>query len=344
MARTISAASPEGGAPQASYILYTYNQAAFVEEAVRSALGQRDCRLDILISDDASTDDTYSRIEAAARGYRGPHRLRVRRTPHNLGMDHFPSLVRLAVCDIIIHAHGDDVARPHRARRILDVFGATGASVVSSNAVNVDEAGAPVGRVAEGTADRTFSPDDLIVEPWRPGMTGALMAFRRSVYEAFPFLDPAYLALGHDHLVPWRGALLGGYVFIGEPLLERREHAGQWHRRMTDAADELGRREIARALHLAVTRARRRDLDALIAARPAAERAALLALRGRLEARTAAMTEEWLDLREGLIRDGLRPAWDASRAMPPVIRRARRSSRKLAGLLRRLRARLGGRA
>lgn len=27
-------------------MLYTYNQAAFVEEAVRSALGQRDCRLD----------------------------------------------------------------------------------------------------------------------------------------------------------------------------------------------------------------------------------------------------------------------------------------------------------
>ena len=139
----------QGDVPDASYILYTWNQSAYVREAVRSALAQRDCRLDIIISDDASTDGTFDVIRDVVQDYSGPHRLRVRQSPRNLGMGHFPSLLRMAQCDIAIHAHGDDVALPDRASTILRAFHNTGASVVSSNAVHIDRAGQQIERLVK---------------------------------------------------------------------------------------------------------------------------------------------------------------------------------------------------
>lgn len=96
----------------ATYILYTWNQAAYVAEAVKSALDQSNCALEILISDDASTDDTYEVIRGAVQDYQGPHRVRLRRSARNLRMDHFPSLLRAAACDICIRKSVSAPLRP----------------------------------------------------------------------------------------------------------------------------------------------------------------------------------------------------------------------------------------
>ena len=95
--------------------------------------------LDIIISDDSSEDRTFSVIREMVGGYCGPHGVRIGQTAHNLGIDHFERLQLVAKSELLITAHGDDVAYPKRARRIIDTFHRVGASVISSNAILIDQ-------------------------------------------------------------------------------------------------------------------------------------------------------------------------------------------------------------
>ncbi|PWW04470.1 glycosyl transferase family 2 [Hoeflea marina] len=320
----------------ASYILYTWNQALYVAEAVRSALDQDGCVLDILISDDASTDSTYDVILATLQGYQGPHRVRLRRSPGNMKMDHFPSLLRAAACDISIHAHGDDVALPHRAARILQAFRLTGASVVSSNAIILDAVGGQHGRLVEAARDRHFDAGDLLAKPWRLEMAGAFLALRREVYTRLPWLDSRYLARGHDHLVPWRGALLDGFFWIADPLLLHRMHEGQWRHRFYDNSGKLAQRETVQAQQLVIARAKRRDLDHLMATADEERRNALAEIGATLGEKVAQLSEQWLDLREDLIREGMRPHWTADDLPSGPPPRSRNLRRRIGILLRKV--------
>lgn len=336
MARKAGTSEVRGDSFDAAYILYAWNQSPYAAEAVRSALAQRGCRLDILISDDASTDGTFDVIREAARDYSGPHRVRIRQSPRNLGIDHFPKLLAMTGCDIAIHAHGDDIALPDRASSILRVFRDRQVSVVSSNAILIDTIGSHTGELVKERRDCGFSPSDLIDKTWRPHMTGALLAFRREVYRKFPWLDSRYLARGHDSLVPWRGALLDGFHWIGEPLLKHRMHDGQWRHRFFDNADKYSRKETVVAQQLSVARARQRDVDHLLRGASVERAARLSAIREALDAKAVELFDEWLDLREGLIRDGLRPVWDRENSIRNTDDAPRGPQRGIARLLQKM--------
>ena len=58
---------------QISAVLLTYNCASFVREAIRSVFGQDWAEpLEVIVSDDASTDGTYEIVCDEASAYRGP--------------------------------------------------------------------------------------------------------------------------------------------------------------------------------------------------------------------------------------------------------------------------------
>lgn len=56
-----------GRGPKVSVILPVYNGARHLEEAIRSVLGQRGVSFELLIGDDASTDESGRRIQACRR-------------------------------------------------------------------------------------------------------------------------------------------------------------------------------------------------------------------------------------------------------------------------------------
>ena len=66
--------------------ILAYNQEQFVDSAVRSALAQVCEPIEILVSDDCSSDGTFDRIQQLVGEYRGPHRAIARRNPENLGI------------------------------------------------------------------------------------------------------------------------------------------------------------------------------------------------------------------------------------------------------------------
>lgn len=101
--------------PLVSFVLLTYNQQEFVQEAVRSALLQTYQPLEIVISDDASTDRTFENARAVIDEYKGPHSVIGCVNSRNMGTNaHLNVAVRKAKGEFIVVAAGDDVSLPGR--------------------------------------------------------------------------------------------------------------------------------------------------------------------------------------------------------------------------------------
>ena len=66
--------------PRVTLILLAYNQQATARAAAESCLAQQCEPMEVVLSDDASTDNTFAELQAAAAAYCGPHQVRVRRS------------------------------------------------------------------------------------------------------------------------------------------------------------------------------------------------------------------------------------------------------------------------
>ncbi len=109
------------GRPLLTFAVITYNQAEYAAQAAQAALSQTYAPLEIILSDDRSPDDTFATLQHAAETYRGPNRVIVRQTGHNLGLiGHINDIMRLAQGQLVIIAAGDDISLPQRAQRIYE--------------------------------------------------------------------------------------------------------------------------------------------------------------------------------------------------------------------------------
>ena len=224
-------------APRVSLLLLAYNQERYAEEAARSCLAQDSEPLEIVFSDDASSDRTHDILSSVAAGYRGPHRVVVRRNETNLGITgHYNRLVEASSGELLITAAADDTSHPDRAARLLAAWDATGgrADLISSHLVDVD---------AEGAEHGVLKVDDLAasggVDGWlrrRPFVIGAGHAFTRRMMRSFGPLDPA---IHHeDQIMVFRALASGGAVTVDAALV--REGIGG-DREMTEGG--VGNRE-----------------------------------------------------------------------------------------------------
>jgi hypothetical protein len=300
-------ARPATAPCQGSVLLPVRNAAATVGEALASVLTARDVVLDVLILDDASTDDTAARIRAAlAAAVPHPHGIRFWTGQPHRGLDANAALTAAAATEFCIAQHGDDLSESARFRRILDLFATTGADVVSTDLLLLED-----GRLSPRdyeAADGFIPAGEIVARGWLPPMLGATLAWRRRVHADFPRLDTQYLFFGHDWIVPFRGALRGGFHHTRERLLRYRVHAGQWVHRLADGRSPGAATENKLFRHLAVLRAMAADCRHLLAG-PAAGRGQAEELLPRISAQQAALLEFFIVHRESLLRDGRRPLW-----------------------------------
>ena len=213
--------SMSAAAPRASLLLLAYNQERYVEEAARSCLAQESEPLEIVFSDDASSDRTHDILRSVAAGYRGPHRVVVRRNEANLGITgHYNRLIEASCGELLITAAADDSSHRDRAAQLLAAWDATGgrADLISSHLVDVD---------AEGGEHGVLKVDDLAasggIGGWlrrRPFVIGAGHAFTRRMMRTFGPLDPA---IHHeDQIMVFRALALGGAVTVDAALVRYR--------------------------------------------------------------------------------------------------------------------------
>jgi succinoglycan biosynthesis protein ExoO len=142
--------------PCVSVLMANYNGARHLAAAVRSVLDQSLADLELILVDDASSDDSLAVAAAAAAG---DPRLRAIRLDRNAG----PGPARNRGLDVargrwIAVVDADDLMAPDRLERMVDTAAACWAEIVVDNLIVFDDAGA---------------------EPWRPFLTGHAYAHPR---------------------------------------------------------------------------------------------------------------------------------------------------------------------
>jgi glycosyltransferase involved in cell wall biosynthesis len=240
--------------PSVSAILLCYNCEAFIAEAVRSVFAQDYGEpIEILISDDASTDDTFDRVRREVAHYRGPHRVRLNRQSTNSGSKsaHLNDVFPLASGDVLISFDGDDISENSRVRKIVNKFSADPrVQAVYSSFSLIDRFGRARGGVAV-----PHPPASVNTSAWFARVdayaAGTTLAIRRAVVEKFARLKPE---INEDIVLPFRASLLGEVAFIAEPLVRARRHAAS----LTADLDQFTSMKAYRArMHLGIERARR---------------------------------------------------------------------------------------
>jgi glycosyltransferase involved in cell wall biosynthesis len=242
-----SSARPERAAAQAlaarplvSMLLIAYRQAATIEAAIAGALAQTYRPLEIIVSDDASDDDTWQRVERAVAAYRGPHRLRSNRNPHNLGVGaHLSHLAQMAEGDLLFVAAGDDVSMPERCERVVQAWLADGRKVdlIASALIDVDDAGGAHGLIVPADLQSYRSLDDWVARP--PFVVGAAQAWTRRLFESFAALPAGTVA--EDLVMVFRAIGSGGAMTLREPLVRYRRGGISRRVRNWHAADVVER-------------------------------------------------------------------------------------------------------
>lgn len=106
---------PSPDKPLITFALFGYNQESFIRKAVEGAFSQTYSPLEIILSDDCSTDHTFEIMKEMAAAYSGPHKLLLNRNTKNLGIGHhFSRVMELVTGEIIELAAGDDISLPYR--------------------------------------------------------------------------------------------------------------------------------------------------------------------------------------------------------------------------------------
>ncbi|MCX7738530.1 MAG: glycosyltransferase family 2 protein [Hydrogenothermaceae bacterium] len=91
--------------PKVSILIATYNQEAYIKDAIYSALGLNYPNLEVIVSDDSSTDNAFDIL----RDIRDD-RVRTYRNKRNIGriLNHRKLLYELARGEVVVFLDGDD--------------------------------------------------------------------------------------------------------------------------------------------------------------------------------------------------------------------------------------------
>lgn len=218
----------------ASVVLLTYNQEKYVSEALRSILAQTYSPLEIVVSDDFSSDDTFKIAKDICESYEGPHRLILNRNDKNLGIiSNFLKAVSLSSGTWIVAAAGDDVSADSRVSTLLR-HANTKHSIkgISSSYNLIDEHGLimPDTRSDALRIEVQHLPVEEIMAMLRvPArsffLLGATACWHRDVFEKFPPITPDPI-IAEDIILTWRAKILGEAVILTEKLVSYRSHSG----------------------------------------------------------------------------------------------------------------------
>lgn len=206
---------------RSTLILLSYNQEHFLPEAIESCLNQICEPIEIILSDDASSDNSYSLMLEMANNYSGLHDVHVRRNPVNLGIGaHYNCLINEAKGDLIITAAGDDISMPDRVQKILDVWDKSGQSVdlIASNLIDISSSGEELGLIHVSDLSLWKKPEDWTKN--RPYVVGASHAFTKRMHQYFGDFDDSIEY--EDQVMAFRSTCLGGAITINLPLLKYR--------------------------------------------------------------------------------------------------------------------------
>ena len=216
--------------PLITFVLLTYNQDRYVREAVRGALSQTYSPLEIILSDDCSSDRTFDIIQEVAMKYTGPHKIRINRNEKNLGIgDHVNRIMELAKGELIVGAAGDDISLPERVRKTYEAYIRSDkkALAIYSRVILIDQKGEFKGVYERSTKSQT-NLLEFLTTPSNVSVLGASLTWHRKVFDVLgPLLSGS---ITEDRPIAFRSMILGNIEYLKEALVLWRRHPNNYTR------------------------------------------------------------------------------------------------------------------
>ncbi len=208
--------------PLVTVTLYTYNQEKYVREAVLSIIRQSYQPLEIIISDDCSTDSTVDVIKDTLCNENCEHKVTLNVNTRNIGIiGHVNSVVNMAAGEFIVGAAGDDVSSPDRVKVLVNEWRTKRVSSVFSNAMCMDSSGKRTRRYFENKYSGNITIKEMI-DQGHTGVLGATLSYEKKAFIYCGDLpsDGPY----EDQIIPFKAALNKGLYYFNEDLVDYRVH------------------------------------------------------------------------------------------------------------------------
>ncbi len=198
--------------PLVSIVIPTFNHGRYLREAIDSVLAQSYARIELIVVDDGSTDDTARVLES----YRGRIRaLRQANAGQSRALNHGWGL---ATGEILSYLGADDVLETHAAATAVDWLERhADSALVYCDYLLIDPASQVVRRVANGDFSYASMVSDLVCFP------GPGVFFRKSAYLKAGGWDESLRQMP-DFEYWLRLAREGGFVRIPDVLARYRVH------------------------------------------------------------------------------------------------------------------------
>lgn len=209
--------------PLISYVITTYNIEKYVREAVECAFAQTYSPLEIVLSDDCSSDGTFAIMQQMANEYKGPHKIVLNRNENNMGITRHmnKAYIELANGEIIIAAHGDDISKPERTALSWSYLSTHPNITALSFAVDaISEEGKLLPRHSSSVDSVHF----YTLMGGGGNIPAPSRAFYKRVMTTFgPLNDDCPT---EDELITFRALMLGRNAFFPEHMVQYRKHSG----------------------------------------------------------------------------------------------------------------------
>ena len=198
-----------------SVVLCTYNGERFLAEQIDSILAQSYRPIELIISDDASTDGT----RALLAHYVSHPLVRVYYQEKNTGLTrNFASAAAHTKGEYIAFSDQDDIWMPDKIEKLVAAMGTS--PLVYSNSLLVDEQGNSMGKKLSGIKKMYSGSDSrgyiLYSCVWGHGMLITRELFEKSL--------PMPEDIHHDIWITFKAFQHGGIKYVDEVLTHYRQH------------------------------------------------------------------------------------------------------------------------
>lgn len=200
-----------------SIVLATYNGEAFLAQQLNSLFKQTYANIEIIATDDGSTDNTINIL----REYAARHsNMKVVENEVNLGfIKNFEKGCNVSVGDFIAFCDQDDTWDLDKIKQLVEAIGEY--PLIYSDSLVCDYNLQPTGKkISDVTVCKNF--DSCLQYAVFARIYGHALLFKRSLFEsATPFLD----VIPHDWWLAYNATLHGGVRFLPKTLVNYRQHS-----------------------------------------------------------------------------------------------------------------------
>lgn len=201
--------------PLLSFLIISYNNEKFIEEALKSALKQDYDNYEIVVSDDSSRDNTWKIINEVVEKYKRENiTVSLNRNEKNLGIvRNFQKAMSMTTGKWVVTMAGDDISVPNRMKLIeeiilkeKDIYAiGTGYDLISEKGFYISRG-------------NYFNYDEIEL-PLYPGFS---VAINRDTFTQFPDIKESIQS--EDIIYSLRGLELGKIVVASVPTVKHRIH------------------------------------------------------------------------------------------------------------------------